>query len=306
MNTAPMVSVIIPTHNRAELLPRSVDSVLTQTYDNYEILIVDDGSSDTTQEVADSFADSRIRYVRREQSGGASAARNTGIRNVRGEYIAFLDDDDEWLPRKLERQVALLDSSPPEVGLVYGWVDIVSDPTGEVTQKYRNTMQGDVFDILVAMRTPGPTSVLMVRASVAREVRGFDESLPRHNDIDFICRISKRYHVAVVPEVVAKHHDGHGYRQISDNTPQSMSHALSQLRRHMVTYADELARRPKAHAAVLRSIAVMEFMRGNLRAALAASVSSFKLDPADSLKAISNNIPAILVLMRERIRNDKR
>ena len=281
----PRVSVIVTTHNRATLLPRAIRSILEQTYNDYEIVIVDDASSDSTQDVIASFSDSRVRFQRREQSGGASAARNTGVRVARGQYLAFLDDDDEWLPTKIERQVAILESSSPRVALVYGWVDVVDDFTGAVSPLARNVMEGDVFDSLVAMRTPGPTSVLMVRTSVAREIDGFDESLPRHNDIDFICRISRHYQVALLPEVVLLHHGGHGHERISDNTPQSMTHAVSQLRRHMIAYADELARRPKAHAAVLRSIAVMEFMRGNIRASLAASVSSFKLDPAGVCRA---------------------
>ena len=297
----PRVSVIITTHNRATLLPRAVHSVLAQTYGDYEIIVVDDGSSDDTQAVIADFEDQRIRSVRRNRSGGASAARNTGISKSRGEYIAFLDDDDEWTPTKLERQVAILDSSPPTVAMVYGWVDFVDDLTGDVSHRERITMEGDVFDSLVAMRTPGPTSVLMVRTSVAGEIDGFDESLPRHNDIDFICRISKQYHVALLPEVVLIHHGGHGHERISDNTPQSISHAVSQLRRHMVTYADELDRRPKAHAAVLRSIAVMEFMSGNIRASLAASISSFKLDPAGVCRALVTKWRTIVSLLVDRI-----
>ena len=297
----PRVSVIITTHNRATLLPRAVQSVLAQAYDDYEIVIVDDGSSDETQVVVADFEDPRIRPVRRNRSGGASAARNTGISKSRGEYIAFLDDDDEWTSTKLERQVAILDSSPPMVAMVYGWVDFVDDSTGDVTHRERIIMEGDIFDNLVAMRTPGPTSVLMVRTSVAREVNGFDESLPRHNDIDFICRISRKYHVALLPEVVLLHHGGHGHERISDNTPQGISHAISQLRRHMVAYADELDRRPKAHAAVLRSIAVMEFMRGNLRASLAASVSSFELDPAGVCRALITKWRTVVSLLIDRI-----
>ena len=297
----PRVSVIITAHNRATLLPRAIQSVLAQTYGNYEIVIVDDGSSDDTPTVIADFEDSRIRSVRRNRSGGASAARNTGISESRGEYIAFLDDDDEWTATKLEHQVAILDSSPPIVAMVYGWVNFVDDLTGDVTHRERIVMEGDIFDNLVAMRTPGPTSVLMVRTSVAREVNGFDESLPRHNDIDFICRISRHYHVALLREVILLHHGGHGHERISDNTPQSISHAVSQLRRHMVTYADELDRRPKAHAAVLRSIAVMEFMRGNLLASAAAAMTSFKLDPTGVCRALITKWRTVVSLLVNRI-----
>ena len=109
----PKVSVIVPTHNRADLLPRAVDSVLAQTYGDYEMVIVDDCSSDNTQDVIAGFSDPRIRSFRHDRNRGQSAAINTGIAHARGEYIGFLDDDDEWLPTKLEGQVALLEASSP-------------------------------------------------------------------------------------------------------------------------------------------------------------------------------------------------
>lgn len=101
----PKVSVIIPTYNRAHLIGRAIKSVLNQTYKDFEIIIVDDGSTDKTEEVVKDFKDERVRYIRREKNKGGSAARNTGIKAARGEYIAFQDSDDEWLPEKLEKQM---------------------------------------------------------------------------------------------------------------------------------------------------------------------------------------------------------
>ena len=153
---SPRVSVIITTHNRADMLPRAVDSVLAQTFQDYEIIIVDDCSTDHTPEVIAKFDDPRIRSFRHEVNKRQAAAINTGILNALGEYMAFLDDDDEWLPSKLERQTALLDSSPPKVGLVYGWLDEVNGSTGETTPSYRSAMEGDVFDNLLALKIPQP------------------------------------------------------------------------------------------------------------------------------------------------------
>ena len=112
----PRVSVVVTTYNRAALLPRAVRSVLAQTYEDYELIIVDDCSTDDTPEVIRTFEDSRIRAVRHADNMGQSAAVNTGIRLARGEYIAFLDDDDEWVDQKLLRQVGTLDASDPRVG----------------------------------------------------------------------------------------------------------------------------------------------------------------------------------------------
>ena len=112
----PKVSVVISTHNRREMLKRAIDSVLKQTFQDFEIIVVDDGN-EPAEEVAKSFSDARIRYVRHEiPHRGAPAARNTGIRSSQGEFVAFLDDDDEWLPLKLQLQVKALDENQ-EAGL---------------------------------------------------------------------------------------------------------------------------------------------------------------------------------------------
>ena len=285
----PRVSVIITTHNRADMLPRAVDSVLAQTFQDYELIIVDDCSADHTPEVIAKFDDLRIRSFRHEVNKRQAAAINTGIANALGEYIAFLDDDDEWLPSKLERQAALLDSSPSKVGLVYGWLDEINGSTGVTTQSYRKTMQGNVFDNLLALEIPSPTSTLMVRSSVAREVNGFDERLRRHIDNDFICRISQRYHLAVIPEVVTINHIDHGHSRISGDNRESLSNAAGYLRGHMDRFASELAERPKAHAAVLRRLASLEMALGNRHVALSAIGNATRLDPLGVLQAVLAN-----------------
>ena len=119
----PRVSVVIPTYNRAGLLPRAVASVLAQTWTEFELLIVDDHSTDGTPAAIARFADGRIRSFRHPRNSGQSKALNTGIGHARGDYLAFLDDDDEWLPGKLAAQVAVLDAAPSGVGLVYCWHD---------------------------------------------------------------------------------------------------------------------------------------------------------------------------------------
>src|SRR3989442_437688 len=101
------VSVIIPTYNRAEFLGLALTSVLNQTFQDFEILIIDDNSQDSTQEVVTNFGDERIKYIRHDVNKRVAAARNTGVANSNGEYIAFLDDDDEWFPDKLQIQLDL-------------------------------------------------------------------------------------------------------------------------------------------------------------------------------------------------------
>ena len=288
-SATPKVSVIIPTYNRADLLARAVNSVLSQTYDDYEIIIVDDHSSDNIQDVISKFTDPRIRLMRHERNKGQSASINTGIANARGEYIAFLDDDDEWLPNKLEGQVAVFQSSASDVGLVYGWMDRIEDSTGRLIPSYRNTIEGDIFEHSLALNIPGPTIVLLVRSSVAREVGGIDASLSRYNDADFICRVAQRYKVAVLPEVVARAHFNHEHEQMADNTPRYLTDAARFLRMHMARFSTELDERPKILATLLRRLASVEMMRGNRRAALSALAHAFRLDPPGVTGAILRN-----------------
>lgn len=113
------VSVIIPTFNRAKLIKRSIQSVLDQTYQDFEVIIVDDGSTDDTKSVIESFKNPRIKYISHDINKGPSAARNAGIKNAKGKYIAFQDSDDEWLPEKLEKQMECFDTVSPRVSIVY-------------------------------------------------------------------------------------------------------------------------------------------------------------------------------------------
>ncbi len=114
----PLVSIVIPTYNRAHLLLRAVRSALAQTYQNIEVIIVDDGSTDNTQEIVKSFDDPRVQYMRQDKNRGVCAARNAGIRRSKGKYIAFLDSDDEYLPEKIRKSVEVFKSSSKDVGFV--------------------------------------------------------------------------------------------------------------------------------------------------------------------------------------------
>ena len=178
--TSPKVSVIIATYNRAALLPRAVNSVLAQTYTDFELIIVDDRSSDDTQEVIRTFTDPRIRVIRHEANRGAAAARNTGISEARGEYIAFLDDDDECMPNRLADQVSVLDANP-DVGMVYGWIEEINDATGarRVPRNVQNTHRGRAaFE--AALTGVSDTASMFnpcIRASVVQQIGGFDERL---------------------------------------------------------------------------------------------------------------------------------
>ena len=165
-------------------------------------------------------------------------------------------------------------------------MDRVDDYDGRVIPAYRNTVEGDIFERSLALSIPGPTIVLLIRASVAREVGGLDESLLRHDDVDLICRVSRGYHAAVLPEVVARAHFGHGYERKGEDNPKNLAAAAAFLRSHMAKFAGELDDRPRARAAVLRRLASVEMMRGNRRVALTAIASAVRLDPLGVARAL--------------------
>jgi glycosyltransferase involved in cell wall biosynthesis len=200
----PKVSVIIPTHNRAGYLRSSITSVLNQTYQDFEIIVVDDASKDHTDVVVRSFTDPRIKYVRHETGRGDGGARNTGIINAKGDYIGFLDDDDEWLPKKLRLQVAVLENSPPHVGGVYTGQFDVNDTDGEISKICNPSRRGDLSQYLFKEACI-VTSTVLFRRKCFETVGLFDESIPYCNDYDMWLRIAKEYHFECIGEPLVKY-----------------------------------------------------------------------------------------------------
>jgi glycosyltransferase involved in cell wall biosynthesis len=206
---APLVSVVLPTYRRSSLLERAIDSVTRQTWTDWELLVIDDNGKGSPDQVATEafmqrFADdARIRYLAHDRNRGGGAARNTGIRMVSGTYVAFLDDDDVWLPIKLERQVACFEASVGDVALVYGSFRRF-DEHGVRTE----LADGDAhtWSNLLKRNGIGGTSLVMCRRSALLEIDGFDESLPAKQDIDLYIRLAERYPFAHVTDVL---HDKH-------------------------------------------------------------------------------------------------
>ena len=196
----PSVSVVIPTFNRAELLPAAIRSVLNQTFQDFEILIVDDGSSDTTPDIVKTFDDKRIHYIRHAVPRGGAAARNTGIAHSRGEYVAFLDDDDEWYPQKLARQMEVMRKSEPEVAAIYSGYFVVERATGRVCGRMTPKSKGDLSSELLATNPIGGTSCMLVRKDSLEKVGCFDENLPSFQDRDLWIRLSREFRFDYIEE----------------------------------------------------------------------------------------------------------
>jgi glycosyltransferase involved in cell wall biosynthesis len=217
MKGRPRVSVVIAVYNRAHVLGRAIQSVRAQTFQDLELLVVDDGSLDGSAEVVAPFDDPRIRVVRLPRNRGVSRARNTGILEARGSLVAFLDSDDEWLPEKLERQVACFPQPPAgDDGLVSCRYVRHNDLTHRIAAPTRPIPRGDPFDQIVHGRAPLPSCVVMPRAAV-EAVGGLDEALPAFADYELWLRLAATStgFVELGDVLVIKHE--HDTRQISSD-----------------------------------------------------------------------------------------
>jgi len=201
----PLVSVIIPTCNRGWVLQEAIDSVLAQDFEDFELIVVDDGSTDNTGEMLDSYEQDLI--VIRQSNRGVSAARNRGIAEAAGLLIAFLDSDDLWLPRKLSRQVDFFNSNP----------DAVINQTEEIwirngvrvnPRTRHHKFSGMIFERSLALCLVSPSAVMM-RRSLLDAVGLFDEDLPACEDYDLWLRISWRYPVDLIETPLIIKRGGH-------------------------------------------------------------------------------------------------
>jgi len=203
----PLVSVIIPNYNYASYVGKAIDSVLGQTYSNTEIIVVDDGSSDGSLDVLRQFGD-RIKVIE-QKNQGVSMARNNGVAASTGEYVAFLDADDIWLPEKLEKQMRIFDSDT-EVGLVHCPMIYIDKDDHELSQSEEG-MEGWVateflrFDRGVVL---GAGSTAVTPKTVFEEVGGFDRRQTTAADWDFSYRVASKYKVGLVadPHVLYRQH----------------------------------------------------------------------------------------------------
>lgn len=201
---ASLVSVVIPTYNRAHLLSEALDSVFAQTYKDYEVILIDDGSSDGTEALIQKQYAGRLRYVK-QKNAGISGARNRGIALAAGKYIAFLDSDDRWLPEKLGKQFSYMEAHP-KTGLLctkLARYEIGGDGKNEICpagfpKHFSELLEGPNFI---------PTTTTMVRKECFEKVGVFDPNLPVAEDWDLWIRIGKVYEMHCLEDVLAEHRD---------------------------------------------------------------------------------------------------
>lgn len=208
----PVVSIVIPSYNGANVIKDALDCVVSQTYSDWECIIVDDGSTDLTKEIIQPFldADRRFRYILKERNEGLPRARNTGIKNSQGEFIAFLDNDDIWLPEKLFKQVSSL-IMEPEAGLCCTYFEIVNQELeimynwqqiNEKVCKYPDEITAD--KLMYYCCVPGSSSSSIVRKECFGVVGDFDVNLGWDEDRDMWFRIALKYKIIIEKEVLVR------------------------------------------------------------------------------------------------------
>lgn len=208
----PAVSVVLPTYNRAPLLGRAIRSVLGQSYGDFELIVVDDGSTDGTAGVVAGFGDRRVRFLQLKRNAGAGAARNAGIRTARGRFLAFQDSDDEWEPSKLSEQMAAFERGPASLGVVYSDMRKI---LGDGTQKSfpaPSVPPGSFIDPATRFYQVGNIGIqsALIRREHLDAAGHFNEELPALEDLELFIRLSRRCDFRRVRRPLVKYYDTHG------------------------------------------------------------------------------------------------
>jgi glycosyltransferase involved in cell wall biosynthesis len=280
---SPQVNVIIPAHNAAKYLPIAIESVMAQTFHDWSIVLVNDGSTDNTDEVVAPFLSAlgdKLKYIKQPKSG-VSAARNTAIRNSSAKFLAILDADDLWLPHRLEESLKCFHARP-KIGLSYGFITRIS-PEGELLDTFDRRQkhgEGWVAPYLYMRRIDLPSPTITFRRECVHTVGGFDETLTVTEDRDLWLRIALRYEVALVPNVLAYYRTS---PQSATTDPDRMLKSQLQfIDKHYGTPGCGAIARRNALARIYKQRAEALGMQGQPAAALRSSLRALALYPLDA------------------------
>lgn len=198
----PKVSVVMSVYNEEKYLPEAIDSILSQTFKDFEFIIINDGSTDKTKEILESYKDKRIRIINNEKNLGLAASLNIGIREARGEYIARMDGNDISLPERLERQINFLCQNSA-IGLVGNWINFVDEDRELIkTIQYPTDSEEIENAFLELSHTEMCHASMMVRKQKAESIGFYREKFPNSEDYDFFLRFVEKYKMANIPEIL--------------------------------------------------------------------------------------------------------
>ncbi|HSP96150.1 MAG TPA: glycosyltransferase [Candidatus Dormibacteraeota bacterium] len=216
--SAPTVSIVLPTYQRGELIGRAIRSVLVQTFADFELVVVDDGSTDDTVAEVSRFSDPRLRYLRCDVNRGAAAARNAGIQQTAAPFLAFQDSDDEWLPNKLERHMRAFAGCAPEVGVVYSDMRRIRRDGSDEYHRSPDLTPGVVLDPATRFYQVCRIGIqsTVIRRECFAAVGAFNEEFPALEDMELFIRLSRRYGFHHLEEPLVRYHETDG---LSQNVP---------------------------------------------------------------------------------------
>lgn len=276
----PLISIIIPAYNSESVISRTIESVLAQTYDNWELIIVDDGSTDNTKEVVGQFVkkDKRISYIWQKNSGGAASPKNTGFKYAKGDFIAYLDHDDEWLSQKLEKQIELFKSND-KLGVVSCNVFVINEIEKTSGERKLSRFKS-VKDLLAsAGNYVFSNSSAVIPKKVIEKVGPRDENLKLFEDQDMFIRIAEAgYDIDSPPEILLK------YYISKKSLSQNFEKAAQDYERFINKHRNLLEKYPKVFSSHLRHLGTTCMLSGNGKKARNIFLESIKIFP--SLKGL--------------------
>lgn len=271
----PAVSVVLPTWNREALIDGAVRSVLAQTWEDFELIVVDDASTDDTAAVVEAIPDPRIRLIRLPENGRQSVARNRGVAAARSELVAFQDSDDAWSPTKLQRQMEALAAAPAGTGAVYtAFERVAGDAVTYIPARDVAPREGDILPALL-FRNLVSTQTLLVRKALLEQIGGFDEAMTRDEDWDLAIRLAQVTRFALVDEAMVRVIDHPG--SVTHNVPAGLAARQQMLRKHRAL----IEATPRAHAAHLRAIGHLACLSGDTRGGRRELLAAARLTPTD-------------------------
>lgn len=209
----PQISIILNTRNRSKLLHRSISSALNQTFKDFELIIVDGTSTDNTRQVVANFAelDKRIKYLHVEENKSAAFCLNLGFKASLGKYIAILDDDDEFFPTKLEKQLKVMEQGGENLAIVYCWEEFWDDKSNSFIKYGKEKARGNLYYQLLSGPCTGGGTLMLIRKSAIEFAGGYDETIRFGADYQFNLNLSKYFDHDFAPEVLVRTHWNHQY-----------------------------------------------------------------------------------------------
>lgn len=279
MEESPLVSIITITRNRGEIISRAINSVINQSYDNIEYLIVDGNSTDNTEEVVRKFKDDRIKYIRLDENLPIPETINVGFENSKGKYITFLDDDDEYLKCKVEKQVRLFENLSDEYGLVYCWMSYYNSQTGVFLHIHNCKLNGWVGSEVVEKPAVSGTPTFMFRREVYKKMGGWHIQ-GIISDWELGVRVCQKYAVDYVPESLVNVYINHSKQRMSD-----WGYYDDEFKKHIIfheyflsEYKDIFNSFPSKRWFHLYRLCILYFAIGNFKKGFAYYIQTLKIN----------------------------